>query len=118
MDSTQFQLRFIMLWDRMLWDWQTDRFTPERLLQDARERFGGFDSVVLWHAYPRIGFDGRNQFDFYRDMPGGLPGLRELSQRLHQAGVKVLIDYNPWDQGTRGRGEGRLARVGRTGGDD
>ena len=59
------------------------------------------DSLVLWHAYPRIGVDDRNQFDFYRDMPGGLNGLRDLSRRCHRRNVKVFIDYNPWDTGTR-----------------
>ena len=29
------------------------------------------DAVVIWQAYPNIGFDERNQFDFYRDLPGG-----------------------------------------------
>ncbi len=59
-------------------------------------------------AYPRIGVDDRNQFDFYRDMPGGLNGLRELSRRCHRRNVKVLIDYNPWDTGTRREGKNDL----------
>jgi len=98
---SNFTCAFVMLWDETWWDWRNGRFTPEAFLEDGRVRFGGYDSVVLWHAYPRIGFDQRNQFDFYRDMPGGLAGLRKLSQDLHSRGVKVFIDYNPWDVGTR-----------------
>jgi len=98
---SNFTCAFVMLWDETWWDWRKGRFTPEAFLEDGRVRFGGYDSVVLWHAYPRIGFDQRNQFDFYRDMPGGLAGLRKLSQDLHSRGVKVFIDYNPWDVGTR-----------------
>jgi formylglycine-generating enzyme required for sulfatase activity len=108
-----FTCAFVMLWDETWWDWRGRRFTPERFLEDGLARFGGYDSVVLWHAYPRIGFDQRNQFDFYRDLPsegretcpsewaGGLAGLRKLSQYLHSRGVKVFLDYNPWDTGTR-----------------
>ena len=66
--------------------------------------FNGYDALVLWHAYPRIGFDDRNQFDFYRDMPGGLDALRDLARRLRAVGVRVFIDYNPWDTGTRREG--------------
>ena len=52
---------------------------------------------MLWHAYPVIGIDERNQFDFYRDVPG----IRELVAALHARGVRVFVDYNPWDVGTR-----------------
>ncbi|MBN2474918.1 MAG: SUMF1/EgtB/PvdO family nonheme iron enzyme [Pirellulales bacterium] len=96
-----FNCAFVMLWDETCWDHRKGRFTPEAFLEEGRRRFGGFDSVVFWHAYPRIGFDRRNQFDFYRDMPGGLEGLRQLSNSLHAHGVKVFLDYNPWDRGTR-----------------
>ena len=87
----------VWLWDELLYDFAEARFTPERLLSDARERFGGFDGVVLWHAYPVIGIDERNQWDFYRDVPG----LAVLVRQLQEAGVAVFVDYNPWDVGTR-----------------
>ena len=70
-------------------------------LNEGEREFGGYDSIVLWQAYPRIGVDERNQFDFYRDLPGGLRGLRRVVRRCHRRGVRVYIDYNPWDTGTR-----------------
>ncbi|MDI6451815.1 SUMF1/EgtB/PvdO family nonheme iron enzyme [Anaerobaca lacustris] len=92
---------FVMMCDQRFYDPVSRRYTVEEYLDEGRAEFGGYDAVVLWHAYPRIGFDDRNQFDFYRDMPGGLAGLRELSRTLHERGVKVFINYNPWDIGTR-----------------
>ena len=35
------------------------------------------------------------------DLPGGLEALREAVDRFHEHGVRVLLSYNPWDQGTR-----------------
>src|SRR5262249_42940013 len=66
--------------------------------------FGGYDSFVLWQAYPRIGFDDRNQYDFYRDMPGGLEALRDLSRYAHERGIRVFLCYNPWDTDTHREG--------------
>ena len=90
----------VWLWDELLYSFDEHRFTPERFLADARERFGGLDAVVLWHAYPVIGLDDRNQWDFYRDVPG-LAGPGGLVEALHRAGLHVFVDYNPWDVGTR-----------------
>ena len=87
----------VWLWDELLYSFDEGRFTPERFLADARERFGGLDAVVLWHAYPVIGLDDRNQWDFYRDVPG----LVALVAAFHDAGLHVFVDYNPWDVGTR-----------------
>jgi len=92
---------FAMTYDQRFYDPVARRYTVTQYLEDGTSRFGGYDAIVLWHAYPRIGFDDRNQFDFYRDMPGGLAGLRELSRTIHERGVRVFIDYNPWDTGTR-----------------
>ena len=52
---------------------------------------------MLWHAYPVIGIDDRNQFDYYRDVPG----IRELVADLQARGLRVFVNYNPWDVGTR-----------------
>ncbi|MES0835815.1 SUMF1/EgtB/PvdO family nonheme iron enzyme [Nocardiopsis tropica] len=90
----------VWLWDELLYSFDEHRFTPERFLADARERFGGLDAVVLWHAYPVIGLDDRNQWDHYRDVPG-LAGPGGLVEALHRAGLRVFVDYNPWDVGTR-----------------
>lgn len=87
----------VWLWDELLYSFEESRFTPERFLSDAGERFGGLDAVVLWHAYPVIGLDDRNQWDYYRDVPG----LAGLVETLHEAGLHVFVDYNPWDVGTR-----------------
>ncbi|WP_336214255.1 SUMF1/EgtB/PvdO family nonheme iron enzyme [Nonomuraea sp. LPB2021202275-12-8] len=83
------------LWDELLWNGR--EFTPGAFLEHGRREFGGYDAVVLWHAYPVIGIGERNQFDLYRDVPG----LDELVGELRAAGVRVIFDYNPWDHGTR-----------------
>ena len=96
-----FSCCFLMLCDEMFYDPVRSAFRVNAFLDHGRREFGGYDAIVLWHAYPRIGFDERNQFDFYRDTPGGLTGLRKVVRALHVRGVKVFIDYNPWDTGTR-----------------
>jgi hypothetical protein len=94
-----------MLCDETFYDHRKGRYQVREFLERGRTEFGGYDSIVLWHAYPRIGLDNRNQFDFYRDMPGGLAGLREVVNTAHSAGVKVFINYNPWDERTRREGK-------------
>jgi formylglycine-generating enzyme required for sulfatase activity len=93
-----FTLGLVMMCDVLFYegDYQLDAF-----LEHGQREFGGYDAIILWHAYPRIGFDNRNQFDFYRQMPGGLLRLRALVDACHAKGIKVYIDYNPWDTGTR-----------------
>ena len=92
-----FSVALVWLWDERLYDHEAQRFTPEVLLDEGEREFGGYDGVVLWHAYPVIGIDDRNQFDWYRDVPG----LQDLVAALHERGVRVFVDYNPWDVGTR-----------------
>lgn len=92
-----FSVCLAWIWDDTLYDRASGRFTVDEFLAHGEREFGGYDAVVLWHAYPIIGLDERNQFDFYR----GVPGLDELVAELHNRGVRVAINYNPWDTGTR-----------------
>ncbi|MDQ1257270.1 MAG: SUMF1/EgtB/PvdO family nonheme iron enzyme, partial [Candidatus Hydrogenedentes bacterium] len=102
--SRIFTCHFTFMYDRAFYD-PSAGYTVDRFLDDGAREFGGYDAVVLWQAYPRIGVDQRNQFDFYRDMPGGLEGIRGAVRKFHARGVKVFIDYNPWDRGTRSSGK-------------
>ena len=74
------------------------QFTPERF---ARRRPSASSAASTASCsgtrIPVIGIDDRNQFDWYRDVPG----IRELVAALQAAGVRVFVDYNPWDVGTR-----------------
>jgi formylglycine-generating enzyme required for sulfatase activity len=93
-----FTLAFVMLNDLLFYDGD---YRLDAFLDHGEHEFGGYDALLLWHAYPRIGFDDRNQFDFYRQMPGGLDRLRALVGQCHARSVRVYVDYNPWDVGTR-----------------
>ena len=91
----------VMVEDRYLYDPTSNQYTVERYLKDLDERYGGIDSVLIWPVYPNLGIDDRNLFDFYRDLPGGLPALRRMVDDFHRHGVKVFFPMMPWDVGTR-----------------
>jgi hypothetical protein len=91
-----FNVALVWLWDEVLFNFDSQEFTPEKLIKDC-EKFGGVDGIILWHAYPVIGIDSRNQFDFYTQVEG----LDALIARIQSFGVKVYLNYNPWDRWTQ-----------------
>jgi hypothetical protein len=97
--SASFNCYFLMMYDQIFFDY--NNYIVDSFIDNGFRQFGSIDIVVLWHSYPRIGLDERNQFDFYRDMPGGLEGIKKVVDALHAKGVRVFINYNPWDTGTR-----------------
>ena len=94
----------VMAHDRLFFDVERGAYTVARFLEDVEVRYGGVDSVLIWPTYPNIGVDERNQYDLFRDLPGGLEALRAAIQEFHQRGVRVLLPLNPWDNGTRDEG--------------
>lgn len=94
----------MMAHDRYFYDPVKRRYTVDRYLDDLKQRYGGIDSVLIWPTYPNIGVDNRNQFDLWRDMPGGLNGVRKMVADFHRHGVRVLLPIMNWDHGTREEG--------------
>jgi formylglycine-generating enzyme required for sulfatase activity len=92
---------FLMLWDMTLLDPDEGRYKVEEFIEHGKKEFGGYDSVVLWLAYPVLGISERNQTDMYRDMPGGLDGVRDLVESFHKHGIQVFMPFQPWDSATR-----------------
>jgi iron(II)-dependent oxidoreductase len=94
----------MMAHERYFYDPVAGQYTVRRYLQDLNTRYGGIDSVLIWPTYPNIGIDNRNQFDLWRDMPGGIPALRKMVADFHRQGVRVLLPIMYWDHGTRDEG--------------
>jgi formylglycine-generating enzyme required for sulfatase activity len=94
----------VMVQDRYLYDPYKGQYTVDRYLKDLDNRYGGIDSVLIWPLYPSLGIDDRNMFDFYRDLPGGIPALRAMVEEFHQHNIKVFFPMVSWDVGTRPEG--------------
>lgn len=96
-----YMMHLIMAWDDKLYDRKKNRYKIEPFLQKANQEYGGDDVIGIWPTWPALGLDQRNQWDMYRDLPGSLKGLRQLSDQCHRNGTKFFIAYNPWDESTR-----------------
>ncbi len=87
---------FAFVYGKECFDFDKQRFDMKRLLDDGNE-FGGYDTVVVWHQYPRLGLDERSQWDFFDQFPGGLEALAEGVAYAHEKGTRVLLPFKPWD---------------------
>jgi len=90
----------MMIHDLFFFDSATLKYTVDRYLDDLELRYGGIDSVLVWHTYSNIGIDSRNQYDLFRDLPGGIEGVRGMVADFHRRGVRVFFPSMLWDQGT------------------
>jgi len=97
-------MHLMMAWDKDYYDIRTGKFNWDKFQERGAVLYGGDDVICLWPTWPSLGLDQRNQFDMYRDLPGGLPKLRELADELRKRGTKFFVAYNPWDESTRSEG--------------
>ncbi|MGA8300985.1 MAG: formylglycine-generating enzyme family protein, partial [Terriglobales bacterium] len=102
--QTSFVQPQMMTQDRLFYDPTSRQYTVDRYLADLERRYGGIDSVLLWPTYPNLGVDARNQYDLFRDLPGGIAEMKKTVEQFHRRGVRVLFPVMMWDQGTRDEG--------------
>ncbi|MDP4282191.1 MAG: formylglycine-generating enzyme family protein [Bacteroidota bacterium] len=98
-DSYLMLLQFA--WDKKYYDAKSKKYTFYSSFSEMDSLTGGYDIFTIWPTWPRLGLDQRNQWDMYRDLPGGLKELKGQTDFLHNKGKHYFISYNPWDEGTR-----------------
>jgi gamma-glutamyl hercynylcysteine S-oxide synthase len=90
-----------MAWDREFYDRLTGKYTYAEIIKKGMDLFGNIDVFGIWPTWPRLGLDQRNQWDLYRDLPGGTEQLRSFVRMSRQSNTRFFIAYNPWDNSTR-----------------
>ncbi len=88
-------------WDHQYLDSHTQESTLEAFIQRGLKWYGGDDFIGIWPTWPSLGLDQRNQWDLFRDMPGGLDELRRVAEICRTYNSRFFICYNPWDEDTR-----------------
>ena len=97
-------MHLMMAWDKDFYDSKTNSYQLNKFLDRGKKLYGGDDAICIWPTWPTLGVDQRNQFDLYRDLPGGLTQLKTLANATREQGAKFFIAYNPWDESTRNEG--------------
>jgi len=108
--SKSYATFFLMASDISLYD-ENWNYNIKGCLSKYEKKYGGVDQVLLWATYPQLGFDNRDQYAFYRNLPGGVVALKKLCDELHAMGKKLFIAYNPWDNTARINGKNDEAEL-------
>ncbi len=78
-DLNWMRSKYIMLlqfaWDTKYYDYASRKYNFYENFGEFDDLTGGYDIFTLWPTWPRLGLDQRNQWDMYRDLPGGLAVL-------------------------------------------
>ena len=90
-----------MAWDREFYDRFSGKFAYADFLKKWFTLFGNIDVFGIWPTWPRLGLDQRNQWDLYRDLPGGTRQLSSFVKMSRLSNTRFFISYNPWDNSTR-----------------
>ncbi len=90
-----------MAWDRDYYDRFSGKSVFTSFLSEYNTLFDHVDVYAIWPTWPRLGLDERNQWDLYRDLPGGLDGLKDIGSHIRLNDGRLFIAFNEWDKSTR-----------------
>jgi len=93
-------MHLMMAWDKQYYDQTDNRFHLSEFMARGRKLYGGDDVIGIWPTWPSLGLDQRNQFDLFRDLPGGTAGMKRMADTLRANGSRLFVCYNPWDEST------------------
>jgi formylglycine-generating enzyme required for sulfatase activity len=89
---------FLAAWHNYFYDATKQAYTYEDFNKQINQLYGGDDFTILWHGWPMLGMDQRNQFDIFRSLPKGIVGVREQSRMaLNKYNNRLFTAFMPWD---------------------
>lgn len=97
-------MHLMMAWDKQYYDLSDNQFHLSEFIDRSKNNYGGDDVIGIWPTWPTLGLDQRNQFDLFRDLPGGTKRIKSMADTLRKKGSRLFVCYNPWDESTRQEG--------------
>lgn len=94
-------MHLMMSWDQYFYDPIKKQYAIKNFVSRGQKLYGGDDVITIWPTWPTLGLDQRNQFDLFKDLPGGLPAIQKISDDLKLEKKHLFVSYNPWDVDTR-----------------
>ncbi len=96
-----YTMHLMMAWDKFFYDPINKKYLIKDFVQRGNRLYGGDDIIAIWPTWPTLGLDQRNQFDLFKDLPGGLDSIKSISNELANQNKHLFVSYNPWDIDTR-----------------
>jgi hypothetical protein len=87
---------FSFAYGKETFNYKKIQFNIKKIVKDGKE-FGGYDSLIFWHQYPRLGLDNTNQWDLYKYLPEEYKSIKKIVKECHKSGIKFFIPFKPWD---------------------
>ncbi len=87
---------FTFAYGKEAFEYKKTKFKIKKIIKEGKE-FGGYDSIIFWHQYPRLGLDKSNQWELYRYLPESYKLIKKIVKECHLNNVKFFIPFKPWD---------------------